>query len=132
MKSLLSTPSGENLLQSLGELVGLRLAWVLLVSIWSMGLNAKEYNTPSGIPPEQRVKVDKAIASSRNIKNTVDTGDGAIHSDGVTNTNCGEVSIGNVEIDGQKYGSKRIEVDRDVIVTGDVINLSTDCRRRAN
>jgi len=110
-----------------------RLPLVLLLIAMLVGgpAIAREYNKVQGIAPEQRVKIDKTIAKSKNIKNQVEAESDNLLSDGVTNTNCGELSIGNVEAP-QKYGSRGIEVDRDIIITGDVINLATDCKRRPN
>lgn len=104
---------------------------LLIAGLLSNAVIAKEYNSTQGIAPEQRVKIDKTIAKSKNIKNTTEDGTetGAILSDGVTNTNCGEIALGNVEVP-QKFGSKRIDVDRDIIILGDIINVSTDCNRR--
>jgi len=89
---------------------------------------AKEYNKPTQISPEQRAKIDKTIARSKNTSAlTGDSGEGAIVSDGITNTNCGELSVGHV--DAPKYGQKLEKVDRDIIITGDVINVPTNCRK---
>jgi len=88
----------------------------------------KEYNRPNQISPEQRAKIDKTIAKSKNTSAlTGDTGEGAIVSDGIVNTNCGELSVGHV--DAPKYGQKLKSVDRDIIITGDVINVPTGCRK---
>lgn len=88
---------------------------------------AKTYNEAPHISPQQRAKVDKTIAKARALALEEDLSgeEGAIFSEGVTETGCGEISIGNIEA--PKYGPKLPEVDRDIIITGDVINVATDC-----
>ncbi|MFK7978235.1 MAG: hypothetical protein AB8C02_19025 [Halioglobus sp.] len=78
--------------------------------------------------PEHRVKVDKAIAKSR-AQSLDDFDSETLISEGETNTGCGELSIGHVDTGGedQKYGRRPITVDRDIIITGDVINVATGC-----
>lgn len=89
---------------------------------------AKEYNKSTLISHEQRAKIDKVIAKSRALSTGSGEGEdsGAILSKGVTRTDCGRIDIGNVEA--PKYGKKLPEIDRDIIITGDVINIATDCK----
>jgi hypothetical protein len=100
----------------------------ILYTLLTSFATGKEYNKPSQISPEQRAKIDKTIAKAKNTSAlTGNGGEGAIVSDGVVNTNCGELSVGHV--DAPKYGQKLKEVDRDIIITGDVINVPTNCRK---
>lgn len=95
----------------------------------SFPVMSKEYNRGTHIAPQQRAKVDKTIAKARAQPKTVGEIDeaGAIVSDGVTQTDCGKLAIGNVEA--PKFGNKAIKVDRDIIITGDVINIATGCKK---
>lgn len=69
----------------------------------------------------------KVIAKSRNTSSFVDDENTELVEDGVTNVGCGQLSIGHIEQ--QKYGKKVKKVDRDIIITGDVINVATGCNR---
>lgn len=106
---------------------------VLVLSVlvlFSNAAKAKQYNQGSGMGAEQRVKVDKAIAKSR-VVGQVDEEPGTLVSEGASSTDCGKLSIGSVDLgDGeQKYGRKPVTIDRDIIITGDVINVATGCNK---
>ncbi|MDX1734221.1 MAG: hypothetical protein R3228_07635 [Halioglobus sp.] len=112
--------------------IATRAASAVIALALPLAALGKEYNQTEGLAPEQQVKVNKVIAKSRTLANqgAADVEDGdAIVSEGEVNTDCGELSIGNVET-GQRFGRQRVEVERDIIITGDVINVATDCRRR--
>jgi len=106
-----------------------------LALVVSQGIYAKQYNQSTTISPEQRVKVDKAIAKSRvqSLDDTNSLGEDSdtLLSEGESNTGCGKLSIGHVDTgEGeQKYGRRPVTVDRDIIITGDVINVATGCNR---
>lgn len=89
---------------------------------------AKQYNQSNHVAPQQRAKIDKAIAKSRVISGSTDEDEeaGAILSKGITRADCGRIDIGNIEA--PKYGNRLPEIDRDIIITGDIINIATDCR----
>ena len=95
-------------------------AWVLILSVVLVlaGVSpvlAKEYNKRMHLAPEQRAKVDRVIADAYSQEDS--------ELGGVTEVGCGGLEIGN--IDSIQPGQS---VDRDIIITGDVINVATGCR----
>lgn len=118
--------------------VRLEAALLFVVIVFSQMLfanvtDAKEYNRSTYISPEQRVKVDKAIAKSRALAD-VDVDADTLLSEGETNVGCGELAIGNIDTGDSdpKYGLRPVTVDRDIIITGDVINVATGCNRTSD
>jgi len=91
---------------------------------------AKEYNKRQHLAPEQRAKVDRVIARSRNTTNQLgpngQLGQGGANGD-VTNVGCGGLEIGNSAPNPRRRGQP---VDNVVVVTGDVINVAQGCRNR--
>jgi hypothetical protein len=80
---------------------------------------AKEYNKRTHLAPEQRAKVDRVIAKSRN--------QGAGQPGDVSNVGCGKLEIGNTK---PEKSHRRIDRDNVVVVTGDVINVAQGCRNK--
>ena len=106
---------------------------VLAVSHDPAPAAAKEYNKRQHLAPEQRAKVDRVIARSRNMTNQVgpngESGqNGQNDSKGdVSNVGCGGLEIGNSAPSPRRRGRP---VDNVVVVTGDVINVAQGCRNR--
>lgn len=79
---------------------------------------AKEYNQRPHIAPSQQVKVQRLLAKSYR------TNDNAPQ--GVSNVGCGKLEIGRVVT---QPGQRLQQFDRDIIITGDVINVARGCKR---
>ena len=88
---------------------------------------AKEYNKRQHLAPEQRAKVDRVIAKSRNTSQLA--GQQGANGD-VTNVGCGKLEIGNTPSDSRRSRNRRANRDNIVVVTGDVINVARGCRNR--
>ena len=100
---------------------------VLAVSHDPAPTAAKEYNKRQHLAPEQRAKVDRVIARSRNMTNQTGP-NGQIGAGGdVSNVGCGGLEIGNSAPQSRRRGRP---TDNIVVVTGDVINVAQGCRRR--
>lgn len=103
---------------------------VLAVSHDPAPVAAKEYNKRQHLAPEQRAKVDRVIARSRNMTNQVgpngQSGQNGSNGD-VSNVGCGGLEIGNSSPSPRRRGRP---VDNVVVVTGDVINVAQGCRNR--
>jgi len=100
----------------------LSIAGLLLASLPEPA-NGKDYNRRQDISPELQSTLQRTLAKSRNQR-VDDTDDAIVITDDVVNTSCGKLEIGNVEGD-------RIErVDRDIIITGNIINSARNCPRR--
>jgi len=80
--------------------------------------DSKQYNKRQGMPPSAQAKVAriKAKTANQQQENGGDSGD-------VVNSGCGKLDIGRV--DEVRPGQN---IDRDIIITGDIINLG--CKRR--
>ncbi len=92
--------------------------------------SAKEYNKATGINPEQQAKISKVMAKSRiQKKRALDDidDDTLLKTDDVTQTGCGNIAIGNIQQE-SRYGRRIDNIDRDIIITGDVINIANDCK----
>lgn len=83
---------------------------------------AKEYNKPQGPQPEQLAKIQRTLSNTR-VLNQLGANDGTRGD--VVNTGCGALEIGNVQ--SSRPGQR---VNRDIIITGDIINAPQNCRRR--
>ena len=79
---------------------------------------AKEYNKRTHIDPAQQVKVQRVLAQAFKQDGRAPQG--------ATNVGCGKLEIGRVVT---RPGERLQEVDRDIIITGDVINVASGCRR---
>jgi hypothetical protein len=93
---------------------------------------AKEYNKRQHLAPEQRAKVDRVIAKSRNSSQlTAQSGQQGTGGD-VTNVGCGKLQIGGSPSESRRNRDHRNRASRDeiVVVTGDVINVARGCRGR--
>ena len=86
------------------------------------GAMAKEYNKPNGVDAQTAAKLQRTLADTR-VLGDLGADDGTRGD--VVNTGCGKLGIGNVA---QVRPGQR--VDRDIIVTGDVINAPQGCKRR--
>ena len=96
---------------------------------------AKEYNKRQHLAPEQRAKVDRVIAKSRNSSQlTGQSGQQGQQGSGgdVTNVGCGKLQIGGSPSDSRRNRDHRRRASRDeiVVVTGDVIHVARGCRGR--
>ncbi|MCB2054688.1 MAG: hypothetical protein KDE35_10650 [Geminicoccaceae bacterium] len=102
------------------------LALALLLE-WSGTAAAKEYNRREDISPEVQSKLQRTLAKSRgrSVESGEDGGRGAGVRGDIVNTGCGKLEVGS--IDEVKPGQR---IDRDIIITGDIINAPRNCPRR--
>ena len=103
-----------------------RLIVVSLLIGLSAGLTpvvgwSKQYNERSGMPPSANAKIARIKAKTKN-QDSEDSGGGSGSGD-VINNGCGRLDIGRIE--NAKRGQR---IDRDIIITGDIINLGAKCR----
>ena len=86
------------------------------------GVHAKEYNKREGMDPAATAKLQRTLTT---IRTQDDLGpDDGTRGD-IVNTGCGKLGIGNVST--VRPGQR---IDRDIIITGDVINAPQGCKRR--
>ena len=80
---------------------------------------AKEYNRRQNIAPEVQSTLQRTLAKNRKGV----PGNAVVITDDIVNTGCGSLEIGNIAE--TRPGQK---IDRDIIITGNVINAPRNCR----